>query len=721
MDDMPHYPVAVSLATNGESGDLPIYVAARSYSTAATGTASMELTAVKWEDDMAVLAEDRADHSCTPAADGRRACRGAGRRSAAYSPQSAAKWLERFDVAWGHLEATGEGATIEGAIAIAVQGQAPDTMSKMRKALQKWQLRRRTMGVAKFFASFRASGYRPWFPAAEKKLIEAFDRRRAKGLAITELWMVINMRRFIKQHEPNSERKTEVLHDASRPTHGWVRKFVARHGLVPRRKTNTKSKPLQMRLLLIQNHLRRLRLEVLTPRAGSATPMQCGTFGRFRLENRFNVDQVPLPFIVAMKSTWEHAGQDRVWLKHYGNGLDKRQASLQVCVRGRGTQCVTLAIIFRGAEDGDYYDKSHGGRQPERDRYDARVHVYFQANAWASPSFSNKWIAKTFLPCLRAAGIEDESLLFADNLGGQSAVEGQFKTIAHAGKCFVWNYPPGCTDEVQVVDAGIGQELVRQIGKEQMQWLDATTDGVMNVDLWDTPGALDASDRRVLLTVWAARAQEVVFARNRFIERAWERTGSALALHPNVGGLDLDARISLEGYDKLQPELGAFHFMDVPLSEPQEPAPKRRRARSGAGTYAYGVELSASTYSTEAVEVADVRVRDLALEMEDTLDQEDLPSLLARLHLFIDADTALDPSPAEGDYVFLNMGAGWSLSRFYRPPLQTQRDRGATHRVHVVPGDACACATLREDNRARSATAQDLNSCVWALPRVPIP
>ena len=76
----------------------------------------------------------------------------------------------------------------------------------------------------------------------------------------------------------------------------------------------------------------------------------CPIYGRFPLANRFNVDQVPLPFIVGFDTTWEESGTDRVWIRQYGNALDKRQASLQLCMAADG-QSMKAAIIFRGRPD----------------------------------------------------------------------------------------------------------------------------------------------------------------------------------------------------------------------------------------------------------------------------------------------------------------------------------------------------------------------------------
>ena len=97
-------------------------------------------------------------------------------------------------------------------------------------------------------------------------------------------------------------------------------------------------------------------------------------WGRFRPSNRFNVDQSPLPFVIDHKRTYEVIEEkeqryNKVWIQQPGSGLDKRQCTLQVCVRAEGKQ-PKLAIIFQGT--------GKGIKQSERLAYHPDVDVYFQ-------------------------------------------------------------------------------------------------------------------------------------------------------------------------------------------------------------------------------------------------------------------------------------------------------------------------------------------------------
>lgn len=64
--------------------------------------------------------------------------------------------------------------------------------------------------------------------------------------------------------------------------------------------------------------------------------------------NRYNIDQVPLPFVVDQGKTYAETGDKQIWIFQPMSGLEKRQAILQLCIRAKGEQTVKPAIIFRG-------------------------------------------------------------------------------------------------------------------------------------------------------------------------------------------------------------------------------------------------------------------------------------------------------------------------------------------------------------------------------------
>ena len=124
--------------------------------------------------------------------------------------------------------------------------QAHADRNRLQQQIYKW-LSIRDNDIADVATALGLQQRKAWFPTAEAELIRLFQERRSKGIPVHELWMVVTMKQLVHDSEPESEHKRTF-----KATHGWVRRFVARNGLVPRSKTNTKMKPLEERLPLIQ-------------------------------------------------------------------------------------------------------------------------------------------------------------------------------------------------------------------------------------------------------------------------------------------------------------------------------------------------------------------------------------------------------------------------------------------------------------------------------------
>ena len=56
-------------------------------------------------------------------------------------------------------------------------------------------------------------------------------------------------------------------------------------------------------------------------------------YGKYLPHQRANVDQVPLPFVNDMETTYEQVGAKRVCINQQGPTLGKRQATGQVCLK----------------------------------------------------------------------------------------------------------------------------------------------------------------------------------------------------------------------------------------------------------------------------------------------------------------------------------------------------------------------------------------------------
>ena len=68
-------------------------------------------------------------------------------------------------------------------------------------------------------------------------------------------------------------------------------------------------------------------------------------------------------FLLLLNRTHDFSGSKQIWVSQPGSGLDKRQATLQLCMRAEGRQTVKPAIVFRGkgnvsTQKREKYDKT---------------------------------------------------------------------------------------------------------------------------------------------------------------------------------------------------------------------------------------------------------------------------------------------------------------------------------------------------------------------------
>lgn len=237
-------------------------------------------------------------------------------------------------------------------------------------------------------------------------------------------------------------------------------------------------------------------------------------WGRFPPPQRYNVDQTPLPFVISRNKTYHHYDEgvdqhkEKVWISQPGSGLEKRQCTLQVCLRASGEQ-PRLAVIFRGKGKVSADEKM---------AWSPDIDVYFQANAWADTEFSIEWVEKTLAPM-----VKDEShyVLLCDNLTAQTS-EAFKEAVAKTGG-LVWYGLPNATDLWQVVDSGPAQLLKTFIGQSQRKWLEDDT----NSDKWYGQESFSAKERRILITHWAAEAWRKLTSPEyeEFLKKSWLRTG----------------------------------------------------------------------------------------------------------------------------------------------------------------------------------------------------
>ena len=94
-------------------------------------------------------------------------------------------------------------------------------------------------------------------------------------------------------------------------------------------------------------------------------------------------DQTPLPFVMDDNKTYESKGAEEVWCVTGASGLDKRQCTAQLTIFADGSVLPPL-LIFRG--------QGKRIKTEERRRWDQRVKVTFQPNAWCDENIMLEWV-----------------------------------------------------------------------------------------------------------------------------------------------------------------------------------------------------------------------------------------------------------------------------------------------------------------------------------------
>ena len=267
-------------------------------------------------------------------------------------------------------------------------------------------------------------------------------------------------------------------------------------------------------------------------------------WGRFKPNQRFNVDQTPMPFVVNTKRTYEELQknhEEKIWISQPGSGLDKRQCTVQMLTRADGEQ-PRIAIIFRGT--------GKSIREDEKASWHPGVDVYWQPSAWADTAFSLKWAENTL-----AHSVNDLNrfVLFLDNLPAQETND--FKNAVASLNGVVWFGLKNATDLWQVVDAGLGQMLKVLVAREHQIWLDQEE----NAERWygNNSEPFGAMERRILITHWVGEAWKALCGPNydHFRRRCWEKTGCLMTADGSH-----DEKIKPEGLPNYQvkPPLDMF-------------------------------------------------------------------------------------------------------------------------------------------------------------------
>ena len=423
------------------------------------------------------------------------------------------------------------------------------------------------------------------YASMEKKLFASFKARRARGRKVSARWLTHMARNLLK-----AENEAAAAHFKGGPM--WRRRFRLRWKISIRKKTNCKNQTWEETKPVLQRYFRGLRRRITlsneeltayaSAAADGAVPPARKKYGRYLPWQRGNVDQVPLPFVNDMDTTYEMTGAKRVSINQLGPALSKRQATGQLCFRPEVPPPPPAAdaegllkykkelmeqppptIIMRGKGN---------VKQEELDAYPEGLVVLWQDKAWVDRPVALEWARASWKKMVEAdvaAGVADAStryLLYQDNLDAQRPDRNPEYTAVLKDECHTDSHmlPPGKTDEVQPVDDGMGRQVKIYMGQLEDEWLEDDE----NLEKWEG-GVLSASDRRVLIATWFFKAFERAcegLAKRKY----FEHTGALMTADNSD-----DHLIKLEA----KPKGEVFTFTDEASTEqlnepePDEPEP----------------------------------------------------------------------------------------------------------------------------------------------------
>ena len=368
------------------------------------------------------------------------------------------------------------------------------------------------------------------FPLAEADTYTACKEHRTNGLRVTARFLRVAMRRSILEHYG------EVAAASFRASHRWLQAFARRHRLSLRRKTNSKHMPIESRLAKCKRWHARFRRRLR--RESSTTAPLHETWGRWLPQDRISIDQVPCNLREGDGRTYADVGSKRVWLVGCKQDDGKRFCTLQVAARcANGSPNLPrhgqarLLVIFRGT----------GKRisPEEREAWHPDVWVRFRKKAWADEALCEDYALIEMAEITAAARLAGrESVAIFDNLHGQTT-ETHLRNLAR-NRCKRHLLPSNTTDELQLVDAGVGHALKTEMAHLHDDWL--SKDG--NLELWTTATNFPAWRKRVLVTWLAAQAWENVCRRFDF-----EAAATRLGMRMTIDGSG-DELIQMQGVER---------------------------------------------------------------------------------------------------------------------------------------------------------------------------
>ena len=368
------------------------------------------------------------------------------------------------------------------------------------------------------------------FQDIEVDLYKQFVEQRKKGRKVSASWIRITAKKIYNAKKATNPEKWE-----SKPfqaSAGWMRRFIKRKKIKFLKRKCGKEKTAEECITEFEDFMYKLRFDFLPPREDDGADGRDALWGRFPPERRYNMDQVPLPFVVSQDHTFTTEEDNDVNIKCPKESLHKRQFTMhQIYNAGIGDKAHGWCdMVCRGT----------GKRIPEAEKnlYDNDIHVFWQKKAWVDKVVMRE-LAKRFVrEKIIKHGEDVWVIMFCDNLNAH--LDEEVKQIFGDGKVLLFYFPPNMTNFIQPIDAGLGRSVRIEIGNSLDLWLmDAD-----NMERWESK--LTAGERRIISIGFVGQAMRKIMTAkyDKLRVGCFERTGCLITLIANE---EYDQKVSPQG------------------------------------------------------------------------------------------------------------------------------------------------------------------------------
>ena len=191
--------------------------------------------------------------------------------------------------------------------------------------------------------------------------------KRNKGHRVSNTF--IRLRALVLFQQLKEQEISVYAETVFKASNGWRSNFIKRRKLKYRKKKSGKKFSADKHLPQYLNFLQRLRFKLFVPLPGDTSE---SIWGRFPPSRRYNMDQVPLPFVVSQEFTFTLNEDCNVHITCPNEALRKRQWTMHIIVNaGKG--------VSRHAWV-DLVTKGTGTRikKEEKERYHPSVEMFWQ-------------------------------------------------------------------------------------------------------------------------------------------------------------------------------------------------------------------------------------------------------------------------------------------------------------------------------------------------------